>query len=176
MTLWYCEDESGPVVVKSNRRPSTAIGIAPHYDVRILEKIEEQGPNDEVPTIYIAINETTRAQVEAADAAAASAKQAEIDEENAIQAKKARREFGLRMMDVIQIKNENNGITTAQTIGFMQIAEVQGIKMLLESGALESAKEQLNTLDSTFFNNANVVIDSTDRDDIVSKIDAHLGV
>lgn len=176
MELWYCEDESGAVVVRSSRRPKTAIAIAPHPDVRILEKIEEQGPADDLPVVTIVINETLRSTVEAADAAAQSAKEAEEAEELAIANKRGRREFGLRIVDIIQIKNENNGITTTQTIAFMQMTEVQNIKLLLESGAIESAKEVLNSLDSAFFSNANVVITATDRDDIVSKIDDYLGL
>ena len=108
-----------------------------------------------------------KAEMEAADAL-------EVEDQK-ISVKRARREFGLQMVDLIQVKNDEGGITTAQTIAFMTMSEVQAIQGLLSAGAIESAKGQLEALPNSFFDQADIVLTTSDRDDVVAKIDAFLG-
>jgi len=91
-----------------------------------------------------------------------------------IAAKSRKRQFGLKMIDLISHKNDANGITETQLLNFMQMQTVKDIKSLLESGSLNTAKNQLNNLGSTFFDDSNVVITASDRDELVSDIEDFL--
>ena len=68
MKLWYCEDESGALVIRSNRKPKTALAEAPHADVRVLDKT-----TDENGEITLSINYDKMTQIAQDDLDAANA-------------------------------------------------------------------------------------------------------
>lgn len=154
-------------------RPSESehVELDPALDYRkvLPQWVEETGTvedGDLVPAHYVlAEDPTLAAEVDAQDAADAKAA--------LISAKKVRREQGLEVIDLIQVLNDAKNITVPETVAFMLLPEVQQIKALLESGALESAKDAIIALDVT---QTDIKLDADDKVEIVDKLDEFLGL
>lgn len=119
-------------------------------DERWLQ-IEDVADDNSVLVPTVTIDEPLKATIQAQDSA--DALQKTIDDAFIAQksAKRKRREFGMDLFDEIQVINDTKGWTVPQVLTFFANSNIQIIKVALETGGLETARDTMLATDLSSF-------------------------